>query len=97
MFHDLQFLETATIGRFPNYAIVHLQAGIDRIGEVPGVAGVVVEVFHFIRSTIVIAIASVVHTNPQHTKGFAKLSTATGKLRSQYALVVELDIARLRV
>ena len=96
VFQHLQFFQPTAVSRFPDHAVVHLQTGIHRVGKVPRIAGVVMEIFYFICFTVVVAIATMVHANPYYTHSLAEFSTAAGELRNQQFLLEVFDISCLR-
>ena len=51
------------------------------------------EILHFVHFTIIVAVAAVVHSDPYHTHGLAKLCTTAGELWLGYALYESFDIA----
>ena len=97
VFQNFQLLQSATDGRLPHHAVVHLKTGIHGVGEVPGVAGVVVEILYFVGLAVVVAIAAVVHASPYYTQGLAKLGTSARKLWGWNTLAEEFDVTRLGI
>ena len=94
---DFQFLQTSADGRFPHHAVVHLQTCVHRVRQVPRVAGVIVEILHFVCLTVVVSVSAVIHAHPYQSQCFGKFRAATGVFRHKHALVEEFRVARIGI